>query len=58
MKRAIDFIGDPVVLVGRSYGGFVIPNAAYNDVKVKGLVYLTAFATDEGQSVHVRSRGF
>ena len=51
VKRAIDFIGEPIILVGHSYGGFVITNAAYNDGKVKGLVYLAAFAPDEGQSM-------
>jgi pimeloyl-ACP methyl ester carboxylesterase len=51
VKRAIDFIGKPIILVGHSYGGFVITNATYNDAKVKGLVYLAAFAPDEGQSM-------
>lgn len=51
VRRAIDFIGEPIILVGHSYGGFVITNAAYNEVKVKELVYLAAFAPDEGQSM-------
>src|SRR6188472_2801209 len=50
-KRAIDLLGGPVILVGHSYGGFVITNAAYNNPKVKGLVYLAAFAPKEGQSL-------
>ncbi len=50
MKHAIDLIGEPIIL-GHSYGGFLITNAAYNDAKVKGLVYLAAFAPDEGQSM-------
>src|SRR6476646_10385411 len=49
-KRAIDLVGAPVLLVGHSYGGFVITNAAYNNPAVKGLVYLAAFAPKEGQS--------
>jgi pimeloyl-ACP methyl ester carboxylesterase len=51
VKRAIDLVGAPVILVGHSYGGFVITNAAYNNPKVKGLVYLAAFAPKEGQSL-------
>jgi pimeloyl-ACP methyl ester carboxylesterase len=47
-KRAIDLIGGPVILVGHSYGGFVITNAAYNNPNVKGLVYIAAFAPQEG----------
>ena len=38
-------------LVGHSYGGMVITNAAYNNPNVKGLVYIAAFAPNEGQSL-------
>jgi pimeloyl-ACP methyl ester carboxylesterase len=51
VKRAINHIGGPVTLVGHSYGGFVITNAAYNNPNVTGLVYIAAFAPDEGQSL-------
>lgn len=51
VKRAIDLVGAPVTLVGHSYGGIVITNAAYNNSNVKGLVYIAAFAPDEGQSL-------
>ena len=51
VKRAIDLVGAPVILVGHSYGGFVITNAAYNNSNVKGLVYIAAFAPEEGQSL-------
>jgi pimeloyl-ACP methyl ester carboxylesterase len=50
-KRAIDLIGGPVILVGHSYGGAIITNAAYNNPNVKGLVYVAAFAPQEGQSL-------
>jgi pimeloyl-ACP methyl ester carboxylesterase len=40
----------PVVLVGHSYGGVVVTEAG-TDPKVKGLVYITAFAPDKGESV-------
>ena len=48
VKRAIDLVGGPVTLVGHSYGGAVITNAAYNNPNVTGLVYIAAFAPDEG----------
>lgn len=51
VKRAIDHVGGPVTLVGHSYGGAVITNAAYNNPNVTGLVYIAAFAPDEGQSL-------
>ena len=38
----------PVVLVGHSYGGFVISNAASNNVKA--LVYVNGFAPEEGEN--------
>ena len=38
------------MLVGHSYGGVVITEAG-NDPKVAGLVYITAFAPDKGESV-------
>jgi pimeloyl-ACP methyl ester carboxylesterase len=40
----------PVILVGHSYGGVVVTEAG-TDPKVKGLVYITAFAPDHGESV-------
>jgi pimeloyl-ACP methyl ester carboxylesterase len=41
----------PVVAVGHSYGGAVITNAATNANNVVGLVYVAAFAPDEGESL-------
>jgi len=41
----------PVVLVGHSYGGFVITNAALGGGNVQALVYVDAFAPDEGEVV-------
>ena len=40
----------PVVLVGHSYGGFVITNAALAGGDVKALVYVDAFMPDEGET--------
>ncbi|MES2106402.1 MAG: alpha/beta hydrolase [Pseudomonadota bacterium] len=49
-KRVINSAPGPVLLVGHSYGGVVITEAG-NDPKVKGLVYVAAFAPDKGESV-------
>jgi len=49
-KRAIAAVDGPVILVGHSYGGVVISEAG-TDAKVKGLVYIAAFAPDQGESV-------
>ena len=48
-KRVIDGQNGPVILVGHSYGGVVITEAG-NDPRVAGLVYVTAFAPDKGES--------
>jgi pimeloyl-ACP methyl ester carboxylesterase len=49
-KRVIAEQKGPVILVGHSYGGAVITEAG-NDPSVEGLVYITAFAPDRGESV-------
>jgi pimeloyl-ACP methyl ester carboxylesterase len=49
-KRVIAEHKEPVILVGHSYGGAVITEAG-NDPGVAGLVYITAFAPDRGESV-------
>jgi len=49
-RLAIARTQGPVVLVGHSYGGAVITEAG-TDPKVAGLVYVTAFAPDKGESV-------
>jgi pimeloyl-ACP methyl ester carboxylesterase len=49
-KRVIDAQTGPVILVGHSYGGAVITEAG-NHPNVAALVYITAFALDQGESV-------
>src|SRR5947199_9631737 len=49
-KRVLATHSGPVILVGHSYGGAVITEAG-NDPKVAGLVYIAAFALDDGESV-------
>lgn len=44
-----DQIPGPVLAVGHSYGGAVITNAAAKAANVVGLVYVAAFAPDEGE---------
>nr|WP_307437399.1 alpha/beta hydrolase [Labrys monachus] len=43
-------VGGPVVLVGHSYGGSIITNAATGADNVKALVYVAAYAPDDGES--------
>ncbi len=50
-KRAIDAQSEPVILVGHSYGGVVVTEAGTHP-KVAALVYIAAFAPDEGESVN------
>src|SRR5258708_5004326 len=49
-KRVLAAQNGPAILVGHSYGGAVITEAG-NDPKVAGLVYIAAFAPDQGESV-------
>ena len=49
-RRAIAALDGPAILVGHSYGGVVITESG-NDPKIKGLVYIAAFAPDTGESV-------
>ena len=44
-------IKGPIILVGHSYGGAVITNAAVGDPNVKALVYIAAWALGKGQSL-------
>jgi pimeloyl-ACP methyl ester carboxylesterase len=44
-------ISGPIVLVGHSYGGAVISNAATGNANVKSLVFINAFAPDVGENV-------
>lgn len=50
LKQIISGLDTPVVLVGHSYGGAVISEAATKDSKIKSLVYVSAFAPDIGES--------
>ncbi|KAF9151299.1 hypothetical protein BG015_006845 [Linnemannia schmuckeri] len=41
----------PIILVGHSFGGLVITQAAHNNSNISALVYVAAFAPDQGESV-------
>jgi pimeloyl-ACP methyl ester carboxylesterase len=58
VRDVIAGIGRPVVLVGHSYGGMVITEAAANNDAVKALVYVCAFAPDQGESAFALSAKF
>jgi len=50
VSSLLSTIPGPVILVGHSYGGAVITNAALGHANVKALVYVAAFAPDQGES--------
>ena len=50
LRDVVTAIGKPVVLVGHSYGGMVITEAAADNAQVVGLVYVAAFVPNHGQS--------
>lgn len=51
VRHTIETIGRPVVVAGHSYGGFVISEATTGLTSVVSLVYVAAFAPDEGESI-------
>jgi pimeloyl-ACP methyl ester carboxylesterase len=58
VRDVISSIGTPVVLVGHSYGGIVITEAAAHNDAVVGLVYAAGFAPDHGESAFQLSTMF
>ena len=51
VANLVDTIPGPVVMVGHSYGGAVISNAAEGKPTVKGLVFVAAFAPEGGEAL-------
>ena len=51
LKAFLGTIEGPIVLVGHSYGGAVITNAATGNQNVQALVYVAAYALAEGENV-------
>lgn len=58
LRDVIAGISGPVVLVGHSYGGMVITEAAAGNDQVTGLVYVCAFAPEQGESAFGLSTRF
>ncbi|MEV0717245.1 alpha/beta hydrolase [Asanoa sp. NPDC050611] len=58
LRDVLASIEGPVVLVGHSYGGFVITEAAAGSGQVAGLVYVCAFAPEQGESAFELSNKF
>ncbi|MEV8376156.1 alpha/beta hydrolase [Kribbella sp. NPDC056861] len=58
VRDVIASIGRPVVLVGHSYGGFVITEAGAGNESVAALVYVDAFAPDHGENAFELSGKF
>jgi pimeloyl-ACP methyl ester carboxylesterase len=56
LASVLDQIPGPVLAVGHSYGGAVISNAASMAKNVVGLVFVAAFAPDEGERLGVAAR--
>jgi pimeloyl-ACP methyl ester carboxylesterase len=51
LRSLLTTISGPIVLVGHSYGGVVITNAATGNPNVRALVYVAAYAPAEGESI-------
>jgi pimeloyl-ACP methyl ester carboxylesterase len=51
LASVLETISGPIVLVGHSYGGVVITNAATGNSNVKALVYVAAFAPEAGETI-------
>lgn len=58
VRAALDAVAGPKVLVGHSYGGVVISQAAAGRSDVRALVYSAAFVPDEGDSILSLGAGF
>jgi pimeloyl-ACP methyl ester carboxylesterase len=58
VRATLDSIPGKKILVGHSYGGVVISNAAYGRSEVLGLVYTAAFVPDEGDSLLSLGEGY
>jgi pimeloyl-ACP methyl ester carboxylesterase len=51
VRSVLDTLPDPVVLVGHSYGGAVIGEAARGAANVRALVFVAAYILEEGESI-------
>jgi pimeloyl-ACP methyl ester carboxylesterase len=58
VRSTLDSIPGDKILVGHSYGGFVITNAASGRTDVRGLVYTAAYVPDSGETINGLSVGY
>ncbi len=58
VRSTLDSIPGDKILVGHSYGGFVITNAAGGRSDVRGLVYTAAYVPDVGETINSLSVGY
>jgi pimeloyl-ACP methyl ester carboxylesterase len=58
VRSTLDAIPGAKILVGHSYGGFVITNAASGRTDVRGLVYTAAYVPDSGETINSLSVGY
>jgi pimeloyl-ACP methyl ester carboxylesterase len=58
VRSTLDAIPGDKILVGHSYGGFVITNAASGRRDVRGLVYTAAYVPDAGETITTLSEGY
>jgi pimeloyl-ACP methyl ester carboxylesterase len=58
VRSTLDSIPGDKILVGHSYGGFVITNAASGRSDVRGLVYTAAYVPDAGETINSLSVGY
>jgi pimeloyl-ACP methyl ester carboxylesterase len=58
VRATLDSIPGDKILVGHSYGGFVITNAASGRTDVRALVYTAAYVPDSGETINSLSAGY
>jgi pimeloyl-ACP methyl ester carboxylesterase len=58
VRATLDAIAGDKILVGHSYGGFVVSNAAYGRSDVRGLVYTAAYVPDTGETIASMSAAY
>ncbi len=58
VQATLDSIPGDKILVGHSYGGFVISNAAAGRTDVRGLVYTAAYVPDTGETIESLGVGY
>jgi pimeloyl-ACP methyl ester carboxylesterase len=58
VQSTLDSIAGDKILVGHSYGGFVITNSASGRTDVRGLVYTAAYVPDTGETINSMEVGY